>query len=134
MSIPTGKSAESNMIERETTDTLTAMTDEEQRDLVAFRALRPFLGQCLSLNHDINNPLAGILGYAEFILTDDKPLDDDTKSNLQQIIMCANRIKDQIDSLSRLKSQIAEEVDLESLDEACQEYRQELPPSAPHVS
>jgi hypothetical protein len=45
--------------------------ENSQEDLALFRALKPYIGHCLTLNHDLNNPLAGILGYAEFLLTHD---------------------------------------------------------------
>jgi signal transduction histidine kinase len=107
--------------------------EQMKKDLAAFKALRPYLGRCLSLNHDINNPLAGILGYAEFILTDERPLDEETKANIEQIVECANRIRAQMDALTLLKSSIAGTIDLDDLMAACEEYQKDLPTKTPPV-
>jgi signal transduction histidine kinase len=91
------------------------LSAEDRRQLEQFKALRPFLKRCFSLNHDINNPLAGILGYAEFMLTDGDSLTDEQRSNLDQIIKCAERIKTLIDNLSEAKAELEEQSDIDEL-------------------
>ena len=44
------------------------ISEELKQEIALFRRLRPYLGHCLTMNHDINNSLSGILGYAEFLL------------------------------------------------------------------
>lgn len=94
-------------------------TDEEdlRNDIAAFRVLKPYLGHCLTLNHDLNNPLAGILGYAEFLQSDDN-LTADQKNSLNQIITCAERMKKLIEALCEHKIQLSEKVDLGAITEA----------------
>jgi len=82
-----------------------------QDDLALFRALKPYIGHCLTLNHDLNNPLAGIMGYAEF-LQNDKNLTEDQKHSLSQITACAERMKNLIENLCTHKMELAEKMDL----------------------
>lgn len=102
-----------------TTDT---MNDTQRRDLAFLEHLKPYLAQCLGLNHEINNPLAGIIGYAEYMLDDEEPLSDDQRHYVQQIQNCAERIRSLIVALSERKSHLAEKFDLDSL---LEEYRNE---------
>ncbi len=91
---------------------------EEMQELQLWRALRPYIGHCLALNHDINNPLAGILGYGEFLLSDPQHMDEDQIHQLRQIMKCAERIKKLADSLCEEKIALAEKIDLRSVSEA----------------
>ena len=103
------------------------LSEEIKQDIAAFRALKPYLGHCLSLNHDLNNPLAGILGYAEFILTDNPNLDEDLRNNIEQIVTCAERIRDRIEKLCAHKIELVEDVDLENVVRAYEAYAKPLP-------
>jgi len=40
----------------------TALTAELRNELALFERIKPYLGRCLTLNHNLNNPLAGIIG------------------------------------------------------------------------
>ncbi|MCP4684427.1 MAG: hypothetical protein GY867_03165 [bacterium] len=95
----------------------TASAEELQEELALFRALKPYLGHCLTLNHDLNNPLAGILGYAEFLQADDN-LTEDQRSSLAQIVTCAERMKNLIENLCEHKIGLTEKVDMGSVTEA----------------
>ena len=83
-------------------------------------ALKPLIEKCLSLNHDLNNPLAGIIGYCEFLMDEGDNLTEDQVSYLKQIAKCADRIQKKITELSELKISYSEIVDinkfLDSLD------------------
>ena len=103
------------------------LSDDLKQDIAAFRALKPYLGHCLSLNHDLNNPLAGILGYAEFILTDNPNLDEELRNNIEQIVTCAERIRERIDKLCAHKIGLVEEVDIEHVVDAYKAYAKQLP-------
>lgn len=86
------------------------VTEEELR---FYLALKPYIFRCLSLNHDINNPLAGIIGYCEFLLEDSEKFTKDQVSYLKQIATCANRIKNEIESLCMEKIKLSEDFDFD---------------------
>ncbi len=94
----------------EPTSDLTGLPVDIQREVTAFRTARPFLSRCLSLNHDINNPLAGIIGYAEVLLEEDsEPLTDEQRNGLNHILQCAEKIRALSNGLSEDKSRLIEQ-------------------------
>lgn len=74
--------------------------------------LKPLIEKALSLNHDLNNPLAGILGYCEFLMEEGDNLTKEQISYLKQIAKCADRIQKAIIELSELKIKFSENVDI----------------------
>ncbi|HWR81939.1 MAG TPA: histidine kinase dimerization/phospho-acceptor domain-containing protein [Candidatus Deferrimicrobium sp.] len=98
----------------ENVDSNSASTDE----LAVFHALKPYYGHCLTLNHDVNNPLAGIIGYSEFLLQEADYLNDTHRGFVAQILKCGERIKELVDKLCEEKIALAENVDLKSVTEA----------------
>jgi signal transduction histidine kinase len=96
------------------------ISEDLKKEIALFRALRPFLGQCLTLNHDLNNPLAGILGYAEFLQAD-KNLTDDQRKSLDQIVTCAERMRKLIEDLCEQKISLSGKVDMEAVTETLAE-------------
>lgn len=86
-------------------------------DPQVWKALKPYIGHCLTMNHDINNPLAGILGYSEFILMDDD-LPPAHRKHMEQIADCAERIKRLVETLCDEKIALAEKIDLRSVTDA----------------
>jgi signal transduction histidine kinase len=105
-------------IESQNESTGSGSGEKLERELEVFRALKPYIGRCLTMNHDLNNPLTGILGYAEFMLMDASNLSDDQKSNLEQILRCAERMKEVVEGLSRLKSSAGSGLDLQEITDA----------------
>lgn len=95
-------------------------------DLTLFRALKPYIGHCLTMNHDINNPLAGILGYAEFMLSEPETLSEDQQHQLQKILHCAERIKKLVEALCEEKIALAEKCDLRVITDAYKKVAREL--------
>ena len=95
----------------------TGSSRDNNSDLALFEALKPYLGHCLTLNHDLNNPLAGILGYAEFLKVDGD-LSEEQMNNVDQIITCAERIKVLVEALCEHKISVSEEIDLGPVIEA----------------
>ncbi len=93
----------------------TEISEELKQEIALFRTLKPYLGHCLTLNHDINNLLSGILGYAEYMLTERDQLTPSQKSSLQQIMACAEKIKKVTDNLSEHKIALSEKIDMESI-------------------
>ncbi|MBU0985498.1 MAG: hypothetical protein KKA42_16615 [candidate division Zixibacteria bacterium] len=93
-----------------------------KEEITLIRRLKPYIGQCLTMNHDINNPLSGILGYAEFILSEGDALTEDQRSGLEHILKCGERIKHIVESLGDHKLALAEKIDLESITSAYKAY------------
>ncbi len=95
-------------------------------DLKLFQALKPYIGHCLTMNHDINNPLAGILGYAEFMLSEPETLSEDQQHQLQKILHCAERIKKLVEALCEEKIALSEQCDLRVITDAYKKVAREL--------
>lgn len=88
-------------------------------DYAVWQALKPYIGHCLAMNHDINNPLAGVLGYCEFMLLDED-LSPTQRKHLEQINECAERIKKLVETLCDDKIALTEKIDLRNVSEAYQ--------------
>jgi len=89
-----------------------------KEELSVFRALKPYIGHCLTLNHDINNPLAGVIGYGELLMEESGQLDETQKGYLRQVLQCAERIKKLVENLCEEKIALAEGINLKSVTEA----------------
>jgi len=94
------------------------INDDLKEELALFRVLKPYIGHCLTLNHDINNPLAGIIGYSEFLLEEVEGLNETQKGYLSQILECAERIKKLVENLCVEKIALVEKIDLKPVTEA----------------
>ncbi len=91
------------------------LTEELLKELKIFEELKPFISLCLSLNHDLNNPLAGILGYVEFLLEESDQLSEEHQEFIKQINKCAERMKMIIDNLCEAKIALARGIDLKQI-------------------
>ena len=99
-----------------TKEAVDIVTDDKlKEELALFRILRPYIGHCLALNHDINNPLAGVIGYTEFMLSETDQLSGTQKESLEQILECAERIQKEIEDLGDEKIALSEKVDMKLL-------------------
>lgn len=78
-----------------------------------FEKLKPFLVSCLKLNHDLNNPLAGVIGYAEFVLSEPGQMDPDQIDMLNKVLICADKLKIQLEEFSREKNMLGNPNDIE---------------------
>ncbi len=94
-------------------------------EMALYRQLKPFIARCLNLNHDLNNPLAGIIGYAEFLQEDALGLNDEQKGYLKQVLVAAERIRAIIDDLSEMKLALGEQIDLKEITRAYQNLADE---------
>lgn len=88
------------------------MSSEVKNIEFQINELKPLIEKALSLNHDLNNPLAGILGYCEFLMEEGDNLTKEQISYLKQIAKCADRIQKAIIELSELKIKFSENVDI----------------------
>ena len=91
------------------------LSDGEKREILAiYLEIEPLLARCLNLNHDINNPLTGIIGYGEFVLESAESLPNETRDHIGKIMECAERVKKLVDDLGDVKQELAERVDSQS--------------------
>ena len=81
-------------------------------DYELWQRLKPFIGHCLTLNHDINNPLTTIMGYAEFMLEDDPPLAPNHLKHVKNILEAAERVRQLVETLCAEKIALSEEIDM----------------------
>jgi signal transduction histidine kinase len=89
-----------------------------EEELAVYRAIRPYIARCLSLNHEINNPLAGIIGYAEFLMEICDSLPPEHRRFVEQIMLSAERIQAITESLCQEKIALNEQVDIRALAKA----------------
>jgi nitrogen-specific signal transduction histidine kinase len=91
------------------------ISEELKEEIDLFRLLKPFIAYCLTLRHEINNPLSGVLGYADFMLMDGENLTEEQRSELQEIVTCAEKIKEHLDRLGDIKGKLSEKIDLKTV-------------------
>jgi signal transduction histidine kinase len=94
-----------------------SLSDELKEELALFRALKPYIAQCLNLNHELNNVLAGILGYTDFLMDESEGLSEDQKHYVQQISRCAERIQNTLMNLSDQKIELGQKLNLREIAE-----------------
>lgn len=87
-------------------------------DHAVWQKLRPYVGHCLTLNHEINNALTSVLGYIELMLLERASLSPDQIEYLENIRAAAQQIKSATEQLSREKIEISEDIDLRPVIEA----------------
>ena len=63
----------------------------------------------VAVNHAINNPLVPILGNAQFLLQDEKIVDEDVRRRLRSIVHNALRIRDITQKLAKIKHPVTTE-------------------------
>lgn len=80
-----------------------------------FTALKPYIARCLQLNHELNNPLAGIIGYCDFLLETQADLPEDYKKYIKQILACAERMEKSIAGLTKAKDELRDKINLPSI-------------------
>ena len=95
-------------------------------DLALFEALKPYIGHCLSMNHETNNALAGIIGYCDFLLMDSSSLTAQQKRQVEMISKCAERIRLLVQSLCDEKIALAEKIDLRPIMDAYKAIEKKL--------
>ena len=102
------------------------LTKEQKEKLDLVEQLKPYLGHCLTLNHDLNNPLAGIIGYTEFLQEESDQLSDEHKEFVDQIMTCAERMRRVLDNLSEEKIALSTKLDLSEITAVYESFRKPL--------
>jgi nitrogen-specific signal transduction histidine kinase len=100
------------------TATATDPKPDPTTDLELFQVLKPYIGHCLSMNHDINNPLAGIIGYCEFLLLEPENLTKQQIKQLEMIAKCAERIRKLVENLCEEKIALTEKINMQPVMDA----------------
>ncbi len=100
-----------------------SLSEQEQ---ALYLILKPYIGHCLVMNHELNNPLAGIIGYSEFLIEEVDGISDEHRNFLRQILKSAERIQKMIEQLCQEKIELMEKIDLAEVTEAYQKVAKKL--------
>jgi len=90
-------------------------SNEVTADFNTYTELKPYIARCLQLNHELNNPLAGIIGYCDFLLETNQNVPDEIVSYIKQILKCAERMEKTLQDLSQIKIKLNEKINLSTL-------------------
>ncbi len=77
--------------------------------------LQAFVGRLMTLNHDINNCLAGIIGYLELAMMDADSLPPKTVELLESVQKSAGMLESLVVGFSESKRNLQSKVDLSAL-------------------
>lgn len=99
------------MTEKQTSPTTLLAPDSAE----AAAAIANFAVKLIELNHDLNNPLAGVIGYLELAMSSDDGVSDDVKSLLESAQLSADMMNDLIKKLSDAKCELLKEVNFKPL-------------------
>ena len=94
------------------------MSEDEKGAYRVGVALLPLLRRCLSLNRELNKPVAGIVGYCQFLLDDKNRLQPEQRLSVDEIRDCAIKIQTILEEIAAEKANLAKEVDLGTFEEA----------------
>jgi len=78
------------------------ISGEVQEELVRSERLKAIVETAVTINHEINNPLAAVLGYAQLLLSRRENLDQDTVDKLKKVEAGALRIKEVTNRLLKI--------------------------------
>lgn len=87
-------------------------------DYETWQKIRPYVGHCLTLNHELNNALTALLGYLEIMTFDPDELSQSQIEYLENMRQAAQRIQSAAQQLSREKIELAERIDLKPIIDA----------------
>ena len=79
--------------------------------------LKRFASKLITLNHDLNNPLAGVVGYLELAMTSGDTLPPDTLEMLNNVQRSAELLQEVINRLTQAKRRLQASVDISQLEE-----------------
>ena len=95
---------------------MTKLANITEEEFELFCQVKPLIGECLRLNHDLNNPLAGVIGYTELMLSNDRDLTDNQKELLGKILSSAEKMKYLIEDLCNKKIGMGRTIDLQEIE------------------
>lgn len=86
-----------------------------QEEMELFIRLKPLIGECLKLNHNLNNPLAGVVGYSELLLSGDEELSENQKNMVNKIMGSAIKMQELLEDLCDKKINAGNVIDREEI-------------------
>lgn len=95
---------------------MTELSNITEEEFELFRQIKPLIGECLRLNHELNNPLAGVIGYTELMLSSETSLTDNQKELLGKILSSAEKMKYLIEDLCNNKIGMGRTIDLQEIE------------------
>ncbi len=95
---------------------MTKLADITEEELELFRQIKPLIGECLKLNHELNNPLAGVIGYTELMLSTETDLTGNQKELLGKILNSAEKMKYIIEDLCNKKIGMGRTIDMREIE------------------
>ncbi len=78
------------------------MSGEIQDDLIKSERLKAIIETAVTINHEVNNPLAAVLGYVQLLLHKPEQLNPETVDKLKKIETGALRIKEVTNRLLKI--------------------------------
>jgi K+-sensing histidine kinase KdpD len=78
------------------------ITTEIQEDQIKSERLKAMIETAVTINHEVNNPLSVVLGYAQLLLSRKEELAQDTVDKLKKIEQGALRIREVTRKLSKM--------------------------------
>ena len=87
------------------------LTAEELQEFELYQKLKPYIGHCMILNHELNNPLTGIIGFGEFLVEDDD-VPESTKKSVRMILKSAEKMQKLIEALCADKIELDAQINL----------------------
>ena len=92
------------------------MTQSEKGAQEIHEAVLPILRRCLTLNKELNNPVAGIVGYCEFLLDTSESLSAGHRLSIEEIRDFAIKIQTTLEELATEKAALAKKIDISALE------------------
>ncbi|UCG63051.1 MAG: hypothetical protein JSV52_07155 [Candidatus Zixiibacteriota bacterium] len=80
------------------------------------QAVLPILRRCLALSKELNNPVAGIVGYCEFLLDTSESLTAGQRLSIEEIRDFAVKIQTTLEELAAEKAALAKKIDITALE------------------
>ncbi len=114
----TAKASSSSTTGASTAKAADKAEDKEKQSLVPLNSpegqacLKEFFSAQFELNHDLNNPLAGVVGYLELALTDSETIPARPLELLKNVQKCADRMDQLIQEYVKSKRRLQTTVDL----------------------
>lgn len=99
-----------------------AVDELDEDEYQVFQILKPYIYTCLSFSHDINNPLAGIMGFAELLKEESNDMSESQIKLINRVLECAEKIKSSVNQLCDIKDELTNKVKNKNILEA---YREE---------
>ena len=79
--------------------------------------LKKYVAATLSLNHDLNNPLAGVMGFLELAFGHKDNMEPNVLELLELVKKSADKLKERLEEFTEEKRRMRNKVDISNLEE-----------------